>query len=112
MIFHETSLFQLGPLPNLDAKPYTNLDLPTIRPAWHLPDLDEHAAGSERLLKGLEDLRSGMQPQTPSRKGKERAVSSYEGPVVSSELPPTELDWERLGGDEDGTAQRPLFEVR
>lgn len=108
-----TAIFQLGPLPDLDATPFTYIDLPEIQPAWDLPPLDENAAGSDRLLRSLQDTTGGSAPATPSRKGKER-----EEPVANPVgAPPdtaraSKLDWARMvGGSEGNGGSGTTFEV-
>ena len=104
-----TAIFQLGPLPDLDATPFTYIDLPEIQPAWDLPPLDENAAGSDRLLRSLQDTTGGSAPATPSRKGKEReelvAASVGAPPDIAGAF---KLDWARMVGDseKDGGSEK------
>jgi len=109
----DPTIFQLAPLPDLDARPFTYIDLPTIQPGWDLPPLDENAAGSDRLLQSLEAANAACSQTTPSRKGKER-----EGPTSSPMVAPPSiaeafvLDWERMVGGSD-VDERPgkVFKV-
>lgn len=106
----ESSLFSLGPLPDLDSRPFTDIELDALLPTHQLPRLDEYAPGAERLLKGLDSSYYGFQNVSPTRKGKEREISPEAEELSPGEVKALELDWAGLGAatDRDGAH---VFEV-
>jgi len=111
-----STLFRLGDLPSSLGDPYDGLEsLPALEHRFDLPSLDEYAAGSERLLEGLENFRFGERVPTPSRKGKEKEIlSSMAGDAVllaQNETSMSEM-WERVVDEgEAGPSSRPTFQA-
>lgn len=111
-----STLFRLGDFPSSLCDPHDRLEsLPALEHRFDLPSLDEYAAGSERLLEGLENLRLGGRVPTPSRKGKEKEIlTSIAGDAVllaQNETSMSEM-WERVVDEgEAGPSSRPTFQV-
>jgi hypothetical protein len=95
-------LFRMGDLATTLSDPF-KMDLPPLKDRFSLPSLDEMAAGSERLLEGLESMR--LVPTATTRKGKEKEVK----PVAVDTV--RELDlWERVATGQAGPS-RPTFQA-
>ena len=104
-----STLFRMGDLPISLAHPCKGFDdLPTVSPdqRFHLPRLDELAAGSERLMEGLESLRVGS--RTPTDKGKEKEAAP---PVVMGETLRASDLWERIAEGQAGPSTGPTLRV-
>lgn len=111
------SLFRLDLLDDSGPSRYRiPNDLPTFPSALSLPSLDEHAAGTERILAGLNRPVESHRPASPSRKGKERAVEAVSTPEDQGGLNEAHSAlgdiWESLGlGQTAGPSSARTFEV-
>lgn len=87
--------------------------LPALDHRFDLGRLDEHAAGSERLLAGLENTTFGLKSTTSSRKGKEKESVPPMQPSLAGADERTARDemWEELMVGEAGPSTRPTFAV-
>ena len=115
MTFAALPLFQLAPLPKRyprdpsDASP----SLPIISPRFILPSLDEHAAGSDPLLQGLN---SGIHDFTTGYsdllhvKGRRRETQEDDQVEPSKDAPVVGNVWDHMN-DVAGLSRQRTFDV-
>ena len=109
-----STLFRLGDIPASLDDPFLGTHrLPALDHRFDLGRLDEHAAGSERLLAGLENMTSGWKSITSSRKGKEKESVPPVQPSSAGSDERTAIDemWEEVMVGEAGPSTRPSFVV-
>ena len=109
-----STLFRMGDIPASLDDPFLDTNrLPALDHRFDLGRLDEHAAGSERLLAGLENMSFGLSSTAASRKGKEKESVPPMQPSVAGADERTARDelWEKVMAGEAGPSTRPIFAV-